>query len=162
MFPTLQAISQHVCFLTSVCKTLNYFLLLCFCFKNIDLFDLQTTQFDFSLSTMFVIFTSCGLKLCVKSLNPKQYVVPSSFPFLLVLFLTVCFSCFTLSIFYCYFSKLLVIWLVVEFFIFFIFNSLFLFFDSFIWVSSFFSFSFSSFISASFPFSNFSLFDWVM
>ena len=145
MFPTLQAISQHVCFLTSVCKTLNYFLLLCFCFKNIDLFDLQTTQIDFSLSTMFVIFTSCGLKLCVKSLNPKQYVVPSSFPFLLVLFLTVCFSCFTLSIFYCYFSKLLVIWLVVEFFIFFIFNCSFLFFYSFILSFLFFQFFFQFF-----------------
>ena len=60
-------------------KVLNYFLLLWFCFKNLDLLYQQTTQFDFSLSTLFVIFNSCGLKLCVKSLHPMQYVVPSSF-----------------------------------------------------------------------------------
>ena len=66
--------------ITLVGKTLNYFLLLCFCFKNIDLLYRQTTQLDFSLSTLFVIFTSCGLKLCVKSLHPKQYVVPGLFP----------------------------------------------------------------------------------
>ena len=41
------------------------FLLLCFCFKNLDLLDQQSTQFDFSLSTLFVILTSCGLKLLV-------------------------------------------------------------------------------------------------
>ena len=41
----------------------NYFLLLCFCFKNLDLLDRHTTQFDFSLSTLFIIFTSCVLKL---------------------------------------------------------------------------------------------------
>ena len=46
--------------------------MLCFCFKNLDLFDLQTLQFDFSRSTLFVIFTSCGLKLWVKSLHPKH------------------------------------------------------------------------------------------
>ena len=63
-------------FITSVCKTLNYFLLLCFCFKNLDLFDQWTTQFDFSLSTLACGL--CGLKLCVKSLHPKKYVVPSS------------------------------------------------------------------------------------
>ena len=67
-------------FTTLVSKALNYFLLLCFCFKNLDLFDQQTTQFDFSLSTLFVIFTSCGLKLWVKSLHPKQYVFPGFFP----------------------------------------------------------------------------------
>ena len=39
-----------------------YFLFLCFCFKNLDL---QITQFDFSLSTLFVSFTSSGLKLSV-------------------------------------------------------------------------------------------------
>ena len=55
-------------------------LLLCFCFKSLDLFDQQTTQFDFSPSTLFVIFTSSGLKLWVKSLHPKQYVVPGCFP----------------------------------------------------------------------------------
>ena len=57
-----------------------YFSLFCFCFKSLDLFDRQTTQLDFSLSTLFVIFTSCGLKLCVKFLHPKQYVVPGLFP----------------------------------------------------------------------------------
>ena len=72
--------NSHAFFITSVCKKLNYFLLLCFCFKNLDLLDLHTTQFDFSLSTLFVIFTTCDLKLWVKSLHPKQYVVPSSFP----------------------------------------------------------------------------------
>ena len=36
-------------------------------------------QFDFSLSTLFVIFTSCSLKLRVKSLHPKQYVVRIGF-----------------------------------------------------------------------------------
>ena len=77
---TLHTINLHLTFTTLVSKALNYFLLLCFCFKNLDLFDQQTTQFDFSLSTLFVIFTSCGLKLCVKSLHPKQYVVPGLFP----------------------------------------------------------------------------------
>ena len=51
---------------------LDYFLLWCFCFKNLEL--------DFFLSTLFAIFTSWGLKLWVKSLHPKQYVAPSSFP----------------------------------------------------------------------------------
>ena len=41
------------------------FLLLCFCFKNLDLLDQQSIQFDFYLSSLFVIFTSCGLKLLV-------------------------------------------------------------------------------------------------
>ena len=49
--------------MTEINEVLNYFLLLSFCFKNFDLFDLQTMQFDFSQSTLFVIFTSCGLKL---------------------------------------------------------------------------------------------------
>ena len=35
---------------------INYFF---FCFKN----DRQTKQLDFSLRTLFVIVTSCGLKL---------------------------------------------------------------------------------------------------
>ena len=47
-----------------------------FCFKNLDLFDWQTAQFDFSLNTLFAIFTSCGLKLWIQSLHPKQYVAP--------------------------------------------------------------------------------------
>ena len=47
--------------------------------KNLDLFDQQTTLRT-SLRTLFVIFTFCGLKLRVKSLHPKQYVVPSYFP----------------------------------------------------------------------------------
>ena len=78
--------NKYACFL--ICE--NYFLL-CFCFKNLDLLDWQTIQFDFSLSTLFVIFTSCRLKLCVKSLHPKQYGVPSSF------------ATFTGFIFYCVF-----------------------------------------------------------
>ena len=41
------------------------FLLLCFCFKSLDLSDRQSTPFDFSLSTLFVTFTSYGLKLLV-------------------------------------------------------------------------------------------------
>ena len=51
--------NKFACFV--ICK--NYFLFLCFCFKNLDLFDQQTIQLDFSLSTLFVIFTSFGLKL---------------------------------------------------------------------------------------------------
>ena len=66
--------------MTLVIKALNYFLLLCFCFKNLDWFERQTTQWDFSLSTLFAIFTSCGLKLWVKSLHPKQHLVPSCLP----------------------------------------------------------------------------------
>ena len=58
----------------------RFILLSCFCFKNLDLLDRQTTQFDFSLSILFVIFTPCGLKLLVQSLHPKQYVVPIFFP----------------------------------------------------------------------------------
>ena len=79
LFYTLRTKSSSF-FITLVSKALNYFLLLCFCFKNFNLFDRQTAQLDFSLSTLFVIFTSCGLKLCVKSLHPKQYVVPGLFP----------------------------------------------------------------------------------
>ena len=48
--------------------------------KNLDLLDWQRGHFDFSLSTFFVIFTSCGLKLSVQSLHPKQYVFTISFP----------------------------------------------------------------------------------
>ena len=80
IFSTLHAVSLHLTFITLISKTLNYFLLLCFCFKNLDLFDQQTTKFDFSLSTLSVIFTSYGLKLCVKSLYPKQHVVLGLFP----------------------------------------------------------------------------------
>ena len=80
IFSTLYAINLHLTFKTLVIKTLNYFLLLCFCFKNLDLFDRQKTHLDFSLSTLFVIFTSCDLKLCVKSLHLKQYAVPGLFP----------------------------------------------------------------------------------
>ena len=43
-----------------LCLLLNYFLLLCFCFRKLDLLDRQTTQFNFPLSTLFVIFTFCG------------------------------------------------------------------------------------------------------
>ena len=64
-------------------------LLLFFCFKNLNLFDWQTTQLDFSLSTLFVIFTSCGLKLQVKSLHQKQYVVPGIF----LIFIGFIFDC---------------------------------------------------------------------
>ena len=34
----------HLTLIRSVSKVLNYFLLLCFCFKNLDLSDRQTTQ----------------------------------------------------------------------------------------------------------------------
>ena len=81
---TLDAINFHLIFITSVCKTLNYFLLLCFCFKNLDLFHQQTF-----LSTSYVIFTSCGLRFCVKSLHPKYYVVPGLFP----IFIAFVFDC---------------------------------------------------------------------
>ena len=53
---------------------------MCFCLKNLDLLDRQTTRFDFSLSTLFFIFTSFGLKLPLYSLHPKQYIVPGFFP----------------------------------------------------------------------------------
>ena len=84
--------NKFVCFVIGK----NYFFLLCFCFKNLDLLDWQTTQFDFSLSTLFVIFTFCGLKLCIKSLHPKQYVVLSSFLVFIGLILIVCFSFFVI------------------------------------------------------------------
>ena len=80
IFSTLYAINLHLTFLTLISKALNYFLLLCFCFKNLDLSDRQTKELDFSLSTFFVIFTSCGLNLWVKSLHPKHYIVPGLFP----------------------------------------------------------------------------------
>ena len=137
---------------------LNYFLLLCFCFKNLDLLDRQTTQFDFSLSTLFVIFTSSGLKLWVKSSHPKQYVAPGFFSSFYRSYFWLCvFHVLHYQFFIVIFPKLFVIWLIAESF-----HSLFLFFGSFIWASSFFSFSFSSVISAFFSFSNFSLFDWAM
>ena len=137
---------------------LNYFLLLCFCFKNLDLLDRKTTQFNFALSNLFVIFTSCSLKLWVKSLHLKQYVVPGFFFnfYRFYSWLRV-YHVLHYQFFIVIFPKLLVIWLIAKFF-----NSLFLFFGSFIWVSSFFSFSFSSVISAFFSFCNFSLFDWAM
>ena len=40
-------------------------------FKNLDLSDWQKTQFDSSLSTLFVIFTSCGLKVMSKIFSSK-------------------------------------------------------------------------------------------
>ena len=55
-------------------------MVLCFSFKNINWLHRQTTQFDYSLSTLFVIFTSFGLNVSVKSLNPKQYIFPGLFP----------------------------------------------------------------------------------
>ena len=67
-----------------------------FLFYKLDLFGEQTTQFDFSLSTLFVIFTSCGLKLCVKSLHPKQYIVPGLFPIFIGFISDVCFSFFVI------------------------------------------------------------------
>ena len=39
IFFTLHSINLHLIFIASFCKTLNYFLLLCFCFKNLDLCD---------------------------------------------------------------------------------------------------------------------------
>ena len=58
--------------------------------------DQQTIQFDFSISTLFVFFTSFDLKLSVQSLHPKQYIIPTSFPVLWVSFLIECFSCLIL------------------------------------------------------------------
>ena len=55
--------------------SLNYILFLCFCFKSLALLHRQTIHLDFSLSTLFFIFTSSSLKLWVQSLHPKQYVV---------------------------------------------------------------------------------------
>ena len=77
-------------------------LLLCFCFKNPYLLDRQATQFNFSLSTLFLIFISCGLKLWVQSLHLKQYVVPIFFPvFIIFVFDCVFFiSCFVGRIFF--------------------------------------------------------------
>ena len=45
--------------------SLKLFFIVMFFVKYLDLVDQQTSQFDFSLSTLFVIFTSCGLKLSV-------------------------------------------------------------------------------------------------
>ena len=87
------------------------------------------------------------------------------FRFLLVLFLIACFSCFTLSIFYHYFSKIISN-LVGSWILFFFFNSLFLSFNSFISASfsnlSLISFSNFSFVSFSnFSFVSFSKFSFV-
>ena len=90
IFSTLHAINLHLTFIILISKALNYFLLLYFCFKNLDLFDRQTTQLYFCLSTWFVIFISCGPKLWVKSLHPRQYVVPGLFP----IFIGFIFTCF--------------------------------------------------------------------
>ena len=88
-------------------------LLLCFYFKNLDLFDRQITQLDFSLSTLFVAFTSCGLKLCVNSLHPKQFVVPGLFPVFYWFYFWLCaFHVLRYQFFIVIFPKLLVIWLV--------------------------------------------------
>ena len=81
--------NKSLSYFYNISKALNYFLLLCFCFKNLDLLCRQTTQLDFSLSTFFVIFTSCGLKLCVKSLHLKQYVVSGLLP----IFIDFIFDC---------------------------------------------------------------------
>ena len=67
-----------------------------FCFKNLDLAFLQTTQFDFSLSTLFVIFTSCGQKLCVNLYTLNNTLFQVLFQLLLVLFLISYFSFFVI------------------------------------------------------------------
>ena len=46
--------------------------LLCFCFKNLDLSDIQLAHLDFSLITLFVIVTFFEPILSVYSLQPKQ------------------------------------------------------------------------------------------
>ena len=56
-----------------LCSRWYYFSLLCFCFKNLDLIDRQTTQFDFSRSILFVIFISCGSKLLVFTPQTIRY-----------------------------------------------------------------------------------------
>ena len=76
--------------------------LLCFCFKNFDRLDRQTAPFDFILSTLFVIFTSGGLKFWVLSLHPKQYIVPSSFPvFIAFIFDRVFFMSYIVGSIFC-------------------------------------------------------------
>ena len=96
--------------------------MLCFCFKNLELLDRQTTQFDFPLSTLFVIFTSCGLKLWVKFLHPKKYIVPGLFSsFYRFSFWLCVFHVLHYQFFMVTFPKLLVIWLIAEFFLIFLF-----------------------------------------
>ena len=74
IFSALHAINLYLTFITSVSKTLNYFLLLCFCFKNLGLFDHQITQFDFSMSTLFL-----WPKIISKIFTPKTIRCSRSF-----------------------------------------------------------------------------------
>ena len=96
---------------------MNYFLLLWFSFKNFDLFDRQTTQFDFSLSNLFVIFTSCGLKLWAKSSHTNNMLFRVFFHYRFYFWLCI-FYVLHYQLFIVISPKLLVIWCVAEFFIF--------------------------------------------
>ena len=69
------------------------FLLLCFCFKNLDFLDQQPTQFDFSISTLFVNFIFVAKNYECNLYNPNNTLLPFLSQFLSHLFLVVCFSC---------------------------------------------------------------------
>ena len=83
-------------YLTIYVATEIIFLMLCFCFKNLDFLDRQTTHFDFPLSTLFLIFTSCGLKYRCNLYTLNNTLLQFLFQFLLVLFLIARFSCLIL------------------------------------------------------------------
>ena len=136
------------------------FLFLCFCFKNLDLLDRKTTVIFFS-QHFICHFHFLGRKIMSK-VFPPQTISCSGFFSSFYWFYFWFWVFHVHHQFFVIFTKLLVIGVVVEFFIFFIFNSLILFFDFFIWASSSFNLSFSSFICASFSFFIFSLFDWAM
>ena len=81
-----------------ICENLSS--LLCCCFKNLEFSDrqtIQTIQSDFSLSTLFIIFTSCDSKFWVKSLHLKQDVVTISFP----VFISFIFGCVFFHVLQC-------------------------------------------------------------
>ena len=85
MFSTVFTVHMHVFVIWKNYMTIYvvaeiFLLLLWSYYKNLDLLDQQATQFDLPLSAVFNILISCGLKLLVLSLHPKQYVVPIYFP----------------------------------------------------------------------------------
>ena len=137
------------------------FLFLCFGFKNLDLLDRKTHTVIFFSQQFICHFHFLGSKIMSKVFPPKT-ISCCGFFFSFYWFYFWFWVFHVHHQFFVIFPKLSVIWLVVEFFIFFIFNSLILFFYFFIWASSFFNLSFSSFICASFSFFIFSLFDSAM
>ena len=108
-------------------------------------------QFDFSLSTLFIIVTFHGLKLWVVFTPSAIHCSKFFFSFYWSYFWLCVIHVLHYQFFIAIFPKLLVIWLVAEFFTFFIFYFCFLIllFE----LLGFFSFSFSSFISTFFSFS---------